>query len=102
VPPPMPYQQRETPGEAVAALVLGIVSIAICPFIGWLPGGIALYLGTKAKRKADAYPAQVDGRGLALAGQITGAVGIAFGVLIDAFYVFIIILAIGSSSSTAG
>jgi hypothetical protein len=95
------YAPRQTPGEAIAALVLGIVGITTCYWIGWLPGGIALYLGTKAKRRIDADPTGYDGRGIAVAGQITGAVSLAIGIVATLVFGAFILIAILSEPSSS-
>lgn len=103
-PAPGPYGQpwppaRRQDGRAVAALVLGIVSIAVCSIVGYIPGIIAMVLGRKAQKAIDADPS-LDGRGMATAGIATGAVGTALGVIIDVFYLLIIVLAIAAEDTS--
>ncbi len=84
IPPPPPMSgpvggapQSEGKGMAIASMVLGIVSVALCLY--WflsIPAGIvAIVLGVLARRKG-------VGAGMALAGIITGAVGFVFGLVI--------------------
>ncbi len=81
-PPPMGAPMGEAPqpqgkGVAIAALVLGIVSLALCLY--WflsIPAGIvAIVLGVIARRRG-------VGAGMALAGIITGALGAVLGFVI--------------------
>lgn len=83
IPPPPPYAappvvEGPKPGKgmAIASLVLGIVSLALCLY--WfiaLPAAIvAVVLGVIARGKG-------AGKGMALAGIITGGVGILFGLI---------------------
>lgn len=61
-------------GLAIGALVCGILSCLCCFSIVTGPAGIIM--GFMAKNKADQDPANFGGRGLALGGMITGALGI--------------------------
>jgi hypothetical protein len=70
-----PVQNGST-GLSIAAMVLGIVSIVLgCLFIGILPGIIGLILGIVAIAK------DKPGKGMAIAGVVTSAVGIVFFIL---------------------
>jgi hypothetical protein len=62
-----------TPGNAIASLILGIVSIVLCPII---TGVIGLILGYSAKREIDASGGRLGGRGVALGGIITSWIGL--------------------------
>ena len=67
-------------GLAIAALVVGIVSILTCG--GLLVGPIVgIVLGIVALNKAKSNPAQYAGRGLAIAGIVTSAFSVVPGVL---------------------
>ena len=69
---------KKTPPGAVWSLVLGILSL----FCLWLLGSIpAIILGALSIKKAKANPETVGGEGLALAGIITGAIGIFTGLV---------------------
>jgi hypothetical protein len=63
-----------TPGNAIASLILGIVSIFLCPIITAV---IGLILGYGAKREIDASGGRLGGRGVALGGIITSWIGLA-------------------------
>lgn len=66
---------KRTSGMAVASMVVGIISIPFCCLGGPL-GVTALVLGYLAIKEIDRAPEQIGGRGLALAGMITGGVGV--------------------------
>ena len=81
VPPP------RTPGQAYAAMILGIVGLfPICPVILSV---IALILGFTAKNEIDRSGGQLGGSGIALAGIITGGIGAALYVL---FFLAVIVI----------
>jgi hypothetical protein len=74
VPPP------RTPGQAVAALILGIVGLVLCPIVGSI---LALVFGYMGKREIDASGGRLGGRGIALSGIVLGWVGLAvWGLLV--------------------
>ena len=91
-PPPSganyPTAPQQTAGGAVAALVLGILSIMFCP----LCGPVAWSLGRSSEREVDAAGGRLGGRGLATAGKILGMIGTAFLVILVLFFVFAIAL----------
>jgi hypothetical protein len=72
-PPPPDAAPAQAPG-VTAALVLGILSIVICP----LCGPFAWSLGRKGEQAADASGGTLGGRGLATAGKILGMIGTFF------------------------
>lgn len=81
-PPPMGAPMGGDPrpqgkGMAIAALVVGIVSVALCLywFISIPAGIVAVVLGVIARGRG-------IGAGMALAGIITGALGFVFGLVI--------------------
>ncbi|MBE2319066.1 DUF4190 domain-containing protein [Solirubrobacter sp. CPCC 204708] len=76
-----------TPGNAIASLILGIVSIVLCPII---PGVVGLVLGYSAKREIDASGGRLGGRGVAMGGIITSWIGLAIWGLLIAFWVIAI------------
>lgn len=107
-PPPYPYPPQANPygqpqpyaaaaygyaapqqgnGMAVAALVLGIVSLVLSwvPFFDWILGALAIIFGaigmSAAKQRGGA------GRGMAVAGLVLGIITVALGVLF-VFWVF--------------
>jgi len=71
---------RGTSGKAVAALVLGILSIVLC-YVGFVAGVIAIVLAVLAKRDIDRDG--LDGRALATAGMVCGIVGTVVQLLLD-------------------
>lgn len=68
---PFPVQAQSQAGGATAALVLGILSIVLCP----LCGPVAWGLGRKAEQEIDRSGGHLGGRGLATAGKILGIIG---------------------------
>ena len=80
---PMPYPAvRATNGKAVGALVTGIVSLVLraCCW-GGLLGLVAIPLGVVARSEVKRSFGYQQGEGLALAGIITGAIGLALTVV---------------------
>ena len=69
---------------AVASLVLGVLSLVVCP----LCGPIAWSLGHNAEREVDASGGTLSGRGIATAGKILGIVAT---VLLAAIVLFFVI-----------
>lgn len=86
-PPPgapvaQPYPaQQPTNGMAVAALVCGIVGVALAiilfffPFIGLILGVLAIIFGIVGRNRFKANPA-VGRQGMAMAGLVTGIVAV--------------------------
>jgi hypothetical protein len=70
------YQPRPaTSTKAVVGLVLGIVSILFC-YVGLVIGPIAIVLSVMARNEIDRAPhGTVEGRGMAVAGLVTGIIG---------------------------
>jgi hypothetical protein len=69
---------KDVTGFAVAALVLGIVSLFFFPFIA---GPLAIIFGGMALKRANANPNQ-EGRGLAVAGLVCGIIGTLGGLVV--------------------
>lgn len=89
-----------TDGMAIAALVLGIVSIpGICCYgiVGLAAGITAIILGRMSLRKITAAGGMLGGRGLAQAGWICGLVGAALGAIYGLFVIATIIFGIAGS-----
>jgi hypothetical protein len=82
-------------GGAIAALVLGIFGIVICP----LCAPFAWVLGRQAEQKIDASGGVLSGRGEATAGKILGIVSCVLSML--AILAFVLLVAVGSSVSTS-
>lgn len=66
-----PFAPPPNASNAVTALVLGILGIVLCPFLGPL----AWVLGRKGEQEVDASGGALAGRGLATAGKVLGMVG---------------------------
>jgi hypothetical protein len=79
--------------QATTALILGIVGLALCPFVG-IAGFV---MGGRIRREIDAAPGQWGGRGLATAGWVLGIISIVYVALILAYIVGIAVVAVASS-----
>jgi hypothetical protein len=81
-------------------MVLGIVAIVLSclPLVGVACGTIAIVLFAKFNSDYHASGQQLGGRGMAIAGLVTGIIGSAFG-LIYSFYWLIWGLILGTASS---
>ena len=95
-PPAPPYGTNPTPnygtpggaggpptsGKAIGSLVCGILSLGTCciPLLSIPLGIVAVVLGVMGKSDADA--GRASGRGLALAGLITGGIGALLSILL--------------------
>jgi hypothetical protein len=83
-----PYEPKKTSGYAIASLVLGIVGLPIiCPLL--IPSVLAVVFGFMARK--DIRQKGHGGDGMALAGLITGFIGIAAAII--AIVVGIVLLA---------
>ena len=71
--PNPPGRAPETNGLAIASLVCGVLGLSFIPFLASIA---AVILAPKAKAQIDASGGREIGRGLAVAGQITGWIGI--------------------------
>lgn len=79
----------------IVSLVFGIVSL--CCYISPLTGIVALVTGYMGMKNANNDPANYGGKGLAIAGMITGGVFLLLGVFYWIYIIFIIgISALGS------
>jgi hypothetical protein len=78
--------------QATLALILGILGLAVCPFVGIA----ALVIGNKARKQIDAAPGQFAGRGMATAGFVMGIASVAITVLM----VLLVILGIAGALGT--
>jgi hypothetical protein len=79
-------QPRTGNGRAIAALILGIVSILLCwtTIIDIVPVALALTFGSIGRRQAVREP-HVGGKGLATAGIICAAVGAVLAITVTVF-----------------
>lgn len=95
---PGPYGQQTTNGLAIAAMVCGIGGLTMVPLVGSIVGVI---LGHIARKQVKERHEQGDG--MALAGLITGYIGIGlFGgcIALDILFYVLGLAMIGLSSST--
>ncbi|HLC74728.1 MAG TPA: DUF4190 domain-containing protein [Candidatus Nanoarchaeia archaeon] len=75
--------------KAIASMVLGIISLptSFIPFVGLVLGILAVYYFKQADRLIKSNP-KVGGRGMAIAGLVTGIIGIVMGALYLVFWIF--------------
>jgi Domain of unknown function (DUF4190) len=83
--PPM----RPTNGMAIAALVVGVVSMVSCPLIG----AVAVYLGNRARNEI--RRTGENGDSLALASVVVGWSALAIGVVVALLWVLLLVAFIG-------
>jgi hypothetical protein len=91
-PPPQPFAagQGQANGLAIGSLVCGALSI-LC--LGFLLGIPAIIMGFMQLKKISADPANYGGKGLAIGGIVTGAIGTLLSLL--GVIIWIILLATG-------
>jgi hypothetical protein len=82
-------------GLAVASLVCGILALTLCPGIAGIP---AVICGHMVLGQIRAAPGAVGGRGLAIAGLVTGYISIAFTLV----YLVVVVLFLGIGMAAAG
>ncbi len=86
-----------TNGKATASLVTGISTLVLAWCCGFgLLGAVAIVLGVRARSEIRASQGQQTGDGLALAGIITGAIGVVIGLVA----LVVVIIAVVSQSDT--
>ncbi|MBC5636538.1 DUF4190 domain-containing protein [Ornithinibacillus sp. BX22] len=78
-------ETQQTNGKAVAALVLGILSIVI-PYVGLILGIIGIILANSSYKEIAVT--HEGGRGLATAGLVTSIIGVALYGLLFIFIIF--------------
>lgn len=83
-----------TPGNAVAALVLGLVGLLVCPLV---PSVAAIIVGRQATREIDRSQGKLGGRSTAQAGFILGVVGTILWALIAVLIAVIVAIGVGVS-----
>jgi len=95
VSPPVPHPQ------AALALVLGILGtvLGLSCIIGGLVGIGGIVVGRRVKNEIDAEPGRYTGRSQAVAGFVTGIVGVSISVLATVFIILAIVAGIASSNS---
>jgi hypothetical protein len=84
----VPYPQKSS-GMAVAALVCGLLSFAVCP-----AAIVAIILGHMARAQIRREPDRYEGDGMALAGLVIGYIWGSILTAIFLLYVLIVILAV--------
>lgn len=72
-----PHQDAKTSSQAVWSLILGILSITCLWLLGSIP---SIILGILAIRKIDQSGGTLKGRGIGVAGIVTGSVGVIAGL----------------------
>ncbi|MCP5538180.1 MAG: DUF4190 domain-containing protein [Akkermansiaceae bacterium] len=85
-----------TDGLAIASLVCGILAIVSC-YVWGLFGIPAVICGHMSLKKINNSHTPVQGKGMAIAGLVTGYIGIA----LQLFMIVAIVFAIATSSSTS-
>jgi general secretion pathway protein G len=87
---------------ALTAMILGIASLPLtCILIGPFAGLIALILGLMALRTINRAPASYRGKGWAITGLVTGAVGLIFGTIMVASMVVPMLAYVGLAGRAA-
>ena len=86
--PPQPPPQPS--GEAIAALVCGLLAFSCFPL-----GFIAIWLGARARQAARDNPDRVGGEQMALIGMIVGGAIGTLSLLFVAAYIAFFVFAIG-------
>lgn len=75
---------QPTSGNAIAALVLGICSIALCfsyGLISLICGPLAIYFARQADKQIKTGQFSTSSAGMATAGRVTGIIGLCLGLL---------------------
>lgn len=93
-PPPPAYAQQENKSLAIAAMVIGIISVSV----GWLclgpiPGVAAIIMGAVALSQIKKTPDRVGGKPMAVVGVVTGSVTVLIYAGIMIFYLVVLIAA---------
>jgi hypothetical protein len=88
----LPGPPTTTDGRAIASMVLGIVATVLCclPAVGLVCGTIAIILFAKfnnSYKEMLSSGQTLGGRGMAIAGLVTGIIGAAFGLLYTIYYI---------------
>lgn len=105
---PVNFQQPrvyQSNGNAVASLVLGIVSIVGCfgyGIVSIICGPLAIYFGGKARKAIQAGYADPNSDGMATAGRVCGIIGTclgSIGILILLFYAVLMVIAVASAGA---
>ncbi len=79
---PMRVQSQDQTLPTIS-LILGIFAVLVGCFMGGIPlGALAIILGVMALNNEKRDPAKYGGKGLAIAGIVTGVIGFFFSILI--------------------
>jgi hypothetical protein len=102
VPPPAaPMPMGQTSSNAIVALILAVVSWAVCPII---PAIVALVLAASAAKEIAGSGGRIQGQGLVTAARIVSWVNIgvwAAGLVIGAFFLVLALVAGGLDSANS-
>jgi hypothetical protein len=84
-------------------MVLGIVSVVLCclPAVGPVCGTLAIVFFAKFNSSYHASGQMLGGRGMAIAGLVTGIIGAAFGLLYTVYWV-VWGMILGTATTAAG
>lgn len=93
--PQQPQPQPQTSSDAIVALVLAILSWAVCPFVLAI---VALIFASKASKAIVASNGWVNGSGMVTAAKIIAWINIAVGILVAGFLVVALIAGLASTS----
>ena len=87
-PPPAAYSTAPQQSLAIASLVLGVVTVTVgwCCYFGVLTSPISIGLGIFSLSQIKNNPKQYGGKGMAIAGIVTGALYFVFVALIILIY----------------
>lgn len=91
------YAAEPSSGMAVTALVMGIVSLVLCPLTS-IPG---LILGIMATSRASETPPRASGKGMAIAGIATSALGLLSSLLVIPILIAVMLPAVGTARQAA-
>lgn len=91
-----------TDGLSIASLVCGVLAIlASCMYIGFIFGIPGVICGHMSLKKIKKSPTPIQGKGMAIAGLVTGYIGTIISIAMVVFVVFFIGLAAMESSSAS-
>lgn len=95
--PPQAYMQPPpSDGLAITSMILGIISIlASCMYIGIIFGIPAVICGHMSLNKINKSPVAIGGKGMAIAGLVTGYLGSLTSLIVIAF----VVIAIGAANN---
>lgn len=82
-----------TDGLAIGAMVCGIVGLLLCWCFGGILSIVAVVLGFLSRKKIQESNGQLQGEGMAMAGLITGGIGV---FIMIAYWIWFFAIAGGS------